>query len=211
MAIKSISDLYNFSLFIFDLDNTIYNEKDYLFQAYMAIADKFARIIPSYNKNELYHILKDLYMKEGRERVFDKFLDTVRLDHNHMPECLEILRTFKPEKPLIIDKVLMKFLRSLIKLKKSIYILTNGNTGQQKNKIKHIQWDGLDEHICFVFADEIEPKPSPAGVFYILRMTGFENSRTIFIGDKETDRVCAENSNVSYFDIKSLTELFLYQ
>jgi HAD superfamily hydrolase (TIGR01549 family) len=207
MVIKSISDLYVFSLFIFDLDNTIYNEEDYLFQAYMAIADRFAHIIPDYNSKELYNILKDLYFKEGREKLFDKFLNIVNLDKSYLTDCLNILRTFKPEKPLFINKEVQEFIRSLESMGKSIFILTNGNTDQQKNKIRNILWDGLDENIRFIYADEIESKPSPAGVLYILRITGIESKSAIFIGDRETDRICAENSGISYLDIRHLSEL----
>jgi HAD superfamily hydrolase (TIGR01549 family) len=207
MAIKSISDLYEFSLFIFDLDNTIYNEEDYLFQAYLAISDRFASIISDYNGKELYNILKDLYFKEGREKLFDKFLDIVNLDKSYLTDCLNILRTFKPEKPLIINEEVKELLMSLESMGKSIFVLTNGNTEQQKNKIKNILWDGMDETIRFIYADEIEPKPSPAGVLNILKITGIENKSAIFIGDKDTDRKCAENGGISYLDISYLSEL----
>ncbi|MCJ7449317.1 MAG: HAD family hydrolase [Bacteroidales bacterium] len=207
MAIKSISDFYNFSLFIFDLDNTIYKEEDYLFQAYEAIAEKFAGILPSCSKKALYATLKDLYLQQGRDKLFDKFLNAICLDKSYLPDCLKILRSFKPGKPLKIDKKVKKILNSLKNQGKSIFILTNGNVDQQKNKIKHINWDGLDKKIGFVFANEIEPKPSPAGVLHILKITGIERNRTIFIGDSEADKKCAQNSGISYLDISLLSEL----
>ena len=80
MVIRSISDFYSYSLFIFDLDNTIYNEEDYLFQAYMAIAGKIAGKILSFKKEQLFDIIIDIYQKEGREKLFNKFLMDVNLD-----------------------------------------------------------------------------------------------------------------------------------
>jgi phosphoglycolate phosphatase-like HAD superfamily hydrolase len=208
MARKSISDFYNFSLYIFDLDNTIYKEEDYLFQAYKAIAARFAEIIPDQSKNELFRILKDIYLKEGREKLFDKFLKMVSLDNSYLPDCLKILRSFVPEKPLEINKEVKKVLTYLKGQKKSVFILTNGNIVQQKNKIKHIQWDGLDKQIGFVFANEIEPKPSPAGVFHILEITGIQVEKTIFIGDSDIDQACAQNSGIRYLDVSVLSELY---
>jgi len=206
MAIKSISDFYNFSLFIFDLDNTIYKEEDYLFQAYKAIAAKFAEILPDQSKNELFRILKDLYLKEGREKLFDKFLKIVCLDNSYLPDCLKILRSFVPEKPIEINKKVKKVLTSLKRLGKSVFILTNGNIVQQKNKIKHIRWDGLDKQIGFVFANEIEPKPSPAGVYHILKITGIQVEKTILIGDSDIDQACAQNSGIQYLDVMHLPD-----
>jgi phosphoglycolate phosphatase-like HAD superfamily hydrolase len=204
MAIKSISDLYNFSLFIFDLDNTIYKEEDYLFQAYKAIAEKLAANIPSCTNESLYNILKDLYLQQGCDKLFDKFLDAIGLDKNYLPECLKILRSIKPSKPLEIDKKVKKILISLNSRSKSIFILTNGNVDQQKNKIKHIKWDGLDKKIGFVFANEIEPKPSPAGIIYILKSTGTAKDNAIMIGDSETDLKCASNGGIKFINISDL-------
>ncbi len=206
MAIKSNSDFHNFSLYIFDLDNTIYKEEDYLFQAYKAIAARFAEILPDQSKNELFRILKDLYLKKGREKLFDKFLKIVCLDNSYLPDCLKILRSFVPEKPLEINNKVKKVLTSLKRREKSVFILTNGNIVQQKNKIKHIQWDELDKQIGFVFANEIEPKPSPAGVFHILKITGIQVEKTIFIGDSDIDQACAQNSGIRYLDVSHLPD-----
>lgn len=204
MAIKSISDLYNYSLFIFDLDNTIYNEEDYLFQAYEAVASRFSDMAAGHDKKSLYETLKQLYYKEGREKLFDKFLASAGIDYSFMPECLNILRNFKPEKPLIIYNNAAEVLKNLSEKKKNIFILTNGNTDQQRNKIRNILWNGLDKHIRFIYADDIEPKPSPAGVHYILRITNTEPGNALFVGDKDTDRQCAESGGIAYLDVSGL-------
>ena len=65
----------------------------------------------------------------------------------------------------------------------------------------------LDSYINFVFADKIEPKPSPAGVLHILEVSGIEKAKTVFIGDSETDQACALNSGVNYLDVKLLPAL----
>lgn len=207
MVIKSISDLYNFSLFIFDLDNTLYNEEDYLFQAYGAIAEKFTVILPIYSRDELFTIIMDIYREQGWDKLFDKFLEVIGLDKNYIQDCLKILRTFNPEKPLIIYDKARQVLGELKKRNEKVFILTNGNADQQKNKILHIRWEGLDENIGFVCANDFEPKPSPAGVNYILEKTGIKKDKTIFIGDSETDRLCAQNSGVTFFNAGDLSGL----
>lgn len=208
MAIKSISDLLGYSLFIFDLDNTIYNEEEYLFQGYMAIAGRFDGIVAGYDREKLFNMLTGLYRENGREKLFDRFLEKISLDKSYITDCLNILRNFNAGEPLVMFKEAGELLRLLADREKKIFILTNGNSDQQRNKIRSIQWNGLDKHIRFIYADEIEPKPSAAGVLYILRITGTETTEAIFIGDKETDRVCAENGGISYLDIRSLPQLF---
>jgi HAD superfamily hydrolase (TIGR01549 family) len=204
MAKKSISDLYNFSLFIFDLDNTIYNEEDYLFQAYSAICDRFEGMVQGHDKKSLFGLMMQIYRMEGRDNLFDKFLTRAGIGEGYLEECLKILRTFSPEKQIEMYPKSEKILRFLIEKEKKIYVLTNGNSGQQKNKIRNLHWKGLDEKITFIMANEIEPKPSPAGIEHILKTAGIEKNSTVFVGDSEIDRKCAARGKVKFINIAVL-------
>jgi HAD superfamily hydrolase (TIGR01549 family) len=175
--------------------------------AYRAIAEEFGIIVPGNNINDLNRIIKNIYLQQGREKLFDKFLDTIGLDRSYLPRCLEILRSFELEKPMDPDKKVINILQSLVSMEKALYVLTNGNADQQRNKIKHIAWQGLDKSIRFIFADEIKPKPSPAGVEYIFRISGKSKNETIMIGDSETDFDCAENSGIAFLNVKSLKNI----
>jgi HAD superfamily hydrolase (TIGR01549 family) len=204
MAKKSISDFYNFLLFIFDLDNTIYNEEDYLFQAYSAICDRFAGIVQGHDKKSLFSLMMQIYRQEGRDNLFDKFLSRARIGGGYLEECLKILRTFSPEKQIEMYPKSEKILRFLIEKEKKIYVLTNGNSGQQKNKIRNLLWKGLDEKITFIMANDIEPKPSPAGIEHILKIAGIAKDNTVFVGDSEIDRKCAALGKVKFVNIAVL-------
>lgn len=207
MEKRSIFDFYGFSLYIFDLDNTIYQEEDYLFQGYSSIAEYFTKIDSSRNTTKLLQILKNIYQTEGRDQLFNKFLKTINLDDSHIAICLNILRTFDPGEKILIYSIVRTLLSYLINKKKIIYVLTNGNTLQQKNKIKNIDWAGLDKSINFVFANESEPKPSPAGVEYILNISGIEKNKAVMIGDSETDHNCAKNSGITFYNVENLSDI----
>jgi len=204
MAKKSISDLLNFSLFIFDLDNTIYNEEDYLFKAYEAICEKFAGKAKGLDKKLLFGTMIEIYRKEGRAKLFDKFLSRTGINHGYLTECIEILRNFHVDKQIEPFPKSAGILEVLIKKNKKIFILTNGNPVQQHNKIRSIKWKGLDESITFILANEIEPKPSPAGIIHILKLTGTEKNRAVFIGDSLTDQECALRGEIQFVNIEYL-------
>jgi HAD superfamily hydrolase (TIGR01549 family) len=205
MAIESLSDFYKYSLFIFDLDNTIYNEEDYLFQAYKAISQKLGGLTNRHNKNDLFTLMMEIYRKEGREKLFDKFLAGSGIDSGYLAVCLKILRSFNPEKRIEINPKMEKILRSLVEKQKQIFVLTNGNPEQQRNKIRNILWNGLDEKITFILANEIEPKPSPEGIRHILKLTGIEKDKTILIGDSKVDLDCASRGEIRFVNIADLT------
>jgi HAD superfamily hydrolase (TIGR01549 family) len=207
MAIRSISDFYSFSLYIFDLDNTIYKEEDYLFEAYKNIAASIVTKIPSLNEEVLYMTLRKLYDTEGRTRLFNKLLIPFDPEQQLLQDCLHVLRSFKPERKYDIFPEIKPVLSELVSRKKTVFILTNGNPEQQRNKIHNIQWEGFDRSISFLFADELEPKPSPAGVEYILNNSGIDKNKAIMIGDSEDDCNCAGNSGISFIDVKVLSGL----
>lgn len=205
MVIESLSDFYKYSLFIFDLDNTIYNEEDYLFQAYKAISQKLGGLTNRHNKNDLFTLMMEIYRKEGREKLFDKFLAGAGIDSGYLAVCLKILRSFNPEKRIEINPKMEKIMRSLVEKQKQIFVLTNGNPEQQRNKIRNILWNGLDEKITFILANEIEPKPSPEGIRHILKLTGIEKDKTILIGDSKVDLDCASRGEIRFVNIADLT------
>jgi phosphoglycolate phosphatase-like HAD superfamily hydrolase len=145
-----------------------------------------------------------LYETEGRSNLFNKFLEPFDPDLHFLPLCLHVLRTFTPERKYNIFPEIKIVLKELVRKNKHIAVLTNGNIEQQKNKIENIKWEKLDRSLCFVFADEFEPKPSPAGVEYILKNSGIGKNSTIMIGDSKDDRDCAVNSGIEFLDIKTL-------
>jgi len=205
MGIKSTSDILGYRIFIFDLDNTIYNEEEYLFQGYAAIAHYLATVSGDFNENEILSELIDTYRAEGRERLFDKVLTKIAHDNSLLSECVNILRTFKVTKKLTIAQPVRQLMLKLLENNRQIYILTNGNPDQQKNKAGNIDWGPLKNHFTVLYANELEPKPSAKGITMILNISGRDKSETLFIGDSLTDRLCAQNGGVDFMDVRDLS------
>jgi len=210
MAIKSKSDLYRFRVFIFDLDNTIYNEEEYLFQGYAAVSRFIAGLSKTASEKKIYDELKALYLTEGRTRLFDKIACRSGLDNNIVKECVRILHSFHVEKQLTLNAGVKELFEDLTKLQREVFILTNGNKTQQENKVNNIDWGGLKGHIRVFYASEIEPKPSPAGVKAILSVAGCREADAVFIGDSEVDRLCASNSGIEYIDVSALSDVMCF-
>jgi HAD superfamily hydrolase (TIGR01549 family) len=79
-------------------------------------------------------------------------------------------------------------------------VITNGNPQQQKNKIKQINWQGLDSKIRFILANEFIPKPNP-GSFKETNIKQTELSQTVYIGDSNTDEEFAANIGIAFIHI----------
>ncbi len=143
-----MKSLINYGVVIFDLDNTLYCEDDYL------------SVLP-------------------------------KLTQNNLQEYLEIRRTAKVK--INLYPMMKKMLIDLLLMGKNIAVLTNGNVQQQKNKVAQLDWP--EGKILFVYASEIEPKPSPRGLHYIMNKLGTD---AVFIGDSETDKQAAESAKIDF-------------
>lgn len=198
---------WQYKCYVFDLDNTLYDEREYLFSAYKEIsvflADKYNLL-----SEDIFNYLIESFDRTGREKLFDKLLNHFFIDENMMDLLLKILRNHKLEKKIVLFPIMKSILQELIKKDKSIYVLTNGNIIQQRNKAENIKWNKI-KGIKFVFANEVEPKPSPKGLFFIKNDCDVNLNEMLFIGDSKTDELCALNANVDFKQIDEFQNLKL--
>lgn len=194
-----MNEFDKYSHILFDLDNTIYDESDYLYPAYKEIAiDSEVRF--GIDQTTMYNFLKSNFETSGRVNLFSKMIVTFSLPEYYLENCLFILRNIKLQKPLEIFPHVHQLLVDSIQCSKTICVITNGNPQQQKNKIKQINWQGLDSKIRFILANEFIPKPNP-GSFKETNIKQTELSQTVYIGDSNTDEEFAANIGIAFIHI----------
>ena len=192
----------NYDYFIFDLDDTIYAEKDYLFQQYARIA-AYIESKYAYPSPIIKSWLEHRFLTKGRDRLFDELITHYSLSQSDFSQFLLILRTEKlPEKLKVFPKI-KTFFELLIERKKKIFVITNGNVDQQKNKISHLDWEGMLEKINFIYANETRVKPH-SDSFYQSGIQDNEKTRSIMIGDSDSDQLFASNVGINFLFVHNL-------
>ena len=200
----SKSELINkYSLFVFDLDDTLYKESDYLFKGYRAIADYLVEKGYGSTANEYYEYLINEYKERGRKKLFDRFLSHYCIPVE-MNVLLDILHNQKVN--IVLEKKASDFLDLLVEQKKTIYILTNGNIQQQKNKVRLLRLEEFYPQIKIVYASALEPKPSPLSLFLIMEQENKKAKDMVFIGDSAVDELTANNANVDFIYIQNIKQ-----
>lgn len=187
----------DYQLYIFDLDNTLYNENDYLFGAYREIASKLGN-------EAIGNYLVQTFQREGRNGLFDKMVQHFSLNKDVIPGCLEILRTYKPREKFRMYPQMRVLLENLNRKNKRLALLTNGHPQQQKNKAENIIPELSLFFPLIVFANEMKKKPSPDGVHYILEQDGIDKENCIMIGDDVSDELTAKNAGVDFIYAQEL-------
>tara|TARA_Y100001954_G_C15604304_1_gene499636 strand:+ start:35 stop:652 length:618 start_codon:yes stop_codon:yes gene_type:complete len=192
----------NYQNFIFDLDDTLYDEILYLKHAYNRISEHIA-VKFGYSKKIIFSYLISEFLHFGRHKLFDKLLDEFKLRKENINDILNILRTVHFENKLSLNSESYKVLSFLIKNKKRVFIVTNGNIVQQKNKVNNIDWRGFENNINFIYANEFERKPSNMSFLHLVKFFKINRKDTIMIGDSVVDENFAINSKIKFMYIDS--------
>jgi putative hydrolase of the HAD superfamily len=188
---------------LFDLDGTMYDEWDYLSSAYRGIAkDLEGRF--GISRLRIYQFLEGEFLARGRAGLFNKMIDAFSIPPEYLPEALSILRNVKISDKLNFYTGIKECLEWLIHRGKKIFIVTNGNIVQQKNKINHIEFCGLLKHIQVIYAEEIKPKPDPGIFFYLKDKFRIRQEEVVMVGDSPTDELFAAAAGISFIHANNI-------
>lgn len=157
---------------IFDLDDTLYSEKDYVKSGYKAIAEHFPEII------------------DGDKKLWDAFLngekaiDTVFAAAGMEDKKLEALEVYREHIPTIVLYDGVADMLERIKMsEKKIGIITDGRPEGQRNKIAALDLK-VDEIIVTDELGGIEyRKPNPRAFELMKKKMQLDYNRMAYIGD----------------------------
>lgn len=187
-----------FKNIIFDFDNTLYDERQYLFPVFQSIATSYASNDCS-AENELFNFLCLTFTLEGRENLYDKLIKRYNISSLSIDSMLEIQRNIELPVKLQLFPEAAYVIQSQLALNKNLFIATNGNKQQQLNKLSQLQWGTINySMIRPYFACDYKPKPSPDVILAIINDFQLAPSETVFVGDAITDEDCARNAGICF-------------
>jgi len=183
--------------FVFELDNVIYPEKDHLFQVYYLFAS-FLEYTELLDAKVITDLMVVTYNEEGKDKVFDKVKEKFGVDEKYRINFQHLLITVKLPLKLLIFKTILDMLQEIVVDRKKIFIVTNGNPAQQLNKIRQVEWHGLEGYLTCYFAEELLPMPEPDVLDHLIKEHGLTRKEVIMIGDSEAGSGTAEASGIDY-------------
>lgn len=181
---ENLIHLNNYHNIIFDLDNTVYDQRDFDFEVYTQLFNS-----PVLANNLLTYKQK---MPYGYTKLFNDFLDKENIDKS-VKECIDFYRSYEPK----LDNC-PSLLPLISSLKNSnIYLISNGYKKLQLNKIKALKLLNSFKKIIILDPSEtIHLKPDSKAFVQLNIST--ENS--IYIGDNlEIDKQFAINANIEFY------------
>ncbi|TCK84851.1 HAD family hydrolase [Albibacterium bauzanense] len=203
----SYSDIdTNKNVFIFELDDVLYPQQDYILQVYYLFAN-FLEYTESFPPAaELTEFLKKSYLQHGSEGVFKKASAVFGIDTKYEENFNRLHSSAQLPLKLLLYPSVLELLKSLFSDQKSVYIFTKGNPLIQLNKLKHLDWQGLDRKLKVYFYDELKLLPDIDPLDYIINENGLKASEVVLIGRVESDRREGEQRGISYLNVSNFLE-----
>jgi putative hydrolase of the HAD superfamily len=167
------------TVIVFDLDDTLYNELDYLISAYKSIATELDPL----NSKKLFSVIFSMY--RNNQDVFSY------LSNIYSIEKSLLLTMYRNHFPRIKLDVRIKELLQLIKNNSGkLAVLTDGRSITQKNKLKSLEMLETFDYISI--SEEIDAiKPSLKG--FQLIENYFKATNYYYIGDNISKDFIAPN------------------
>lgn len=145
------------SLVVFDLDDTLYNEFDYLNSAFREIAE----VINSYNISDIHDEMIGWY-KEGKD-VFENIIKKYSPDLSKA----QIIRKYREHMPNVkLFDDAQKFIDKLAGYNIKMALVTDGRSITQRNKISALGLENIFEKV--VISEEINSEKPSSKNFEIL-------------------------------------------
>jgi phosphoglycolate phosphatase-like HAD superfamily hydrolase len=189
-------------VFVFELDDVLYPKKDYDLQVYYLFSAflEFQEAFPP--ANDLVTFFKKAYENQGTGNLFEKAQEVFGFDAKYKENFERLHREARLPLKLLLFQNVLTLLQDMVIDRKQIFIVTGGNPEQQLNKIKQIEWHGLEQYLKLYFADEIRPKPDIGVLAYLMKENGLKSLDILLFGNDTADEEFARASEIDYIAIQ---------
>jgi phosphoglycolate phosphatase-like HAD superfamily hydrolase len=185
--------------FIFELDNVLYPEKDYLLQVYYLFAS-FLEYTEMLDAKAMVKTMTETYEQEGHKAVFDALQKEFSIDIKYAQNFQILLGNAKLPLKLLLYQQMLDLMQEIVVDRKKLFIVTNGNPQQQLNKIRQVEWHGLEQYLICYFANEYASKPEPDAIHTLIQEHNLQRRDILMIGSTKADELSAEASGIDYLD-----------
>ncbi|MBO9675793.1 MAG: HAD hydrolase-like protein [Sphingobacteriaceae bacterium] len=181
---------------IFELDDVLFPEKDYLLQVYYLFA-QFIEYTEQINAQSILGFMRTEYENNGVEKLFEKTAGQFGIDTKYEHNFNLLHQNARLPLKLLLYKNMLEFMQELVVDRKQIVIVTAGNPEQQLNKIKQTEWNGLEQYLKVYFVDELGQ--SKAEIFQnILNDNNLLVNQALVVGANKIDEQQSKSINLQY-------------
>jgi FMN phosphatase YigB (HAD superfamily) len=189
--------------FILGFDNVIYPEKDYLLQVYYLFSE-FLAYTEQMDSAKIIAFMQAEFASNGAQQIFEKTAAAFNIPSKYKENFLLLHENARLPLKLLMYQQVLAFLQDVVVNRKEIILLIDGNPVQQLNKIKQLEWQGLEQYLRVYFSEEYAPKPSLEVIEFIMKQHNLNKKDLLIIGDTSVDEIYAASINVNYLPVSEI-------
>ena len=138
---------------IVELDDVLFPKKDYDLQVYYLFA-QFLEMTGEQSAADIVQFLKKQEDWASEEENFEKLLRKFDFVGKYRSNFDRLYKTARLPLKLFMYQKMLDFLSVAISNGTQIFVVTSGDPETQLNKIKQINWQGLEQYIKVFFIEE---------------------------------------------------------
>lgn len=194
--------LKKYQIIIFDLDDTIYPQKNYDNPALLSVSKYLSKKISLDEKKIFLNLRRIKPLRRGKKpnKIFDSFLQKFSKNENKIlvKKLVNIFQSYSCTE-LKNSPSLKKTLGELC-IYKDLFLVTNGNLNRQLKKIKYL---GISKYFRKIFIlDGVKKKlkPSINDLNYLVKyLNKNKEKKAVFVGDNlVSDKNFAKNLKINF-------------
>ena len=189
--------------FIFGLDDVIYPEKDYLLQVYYLFSE-FIEYSEQLNAKEILGFMQAEYSHHGNVNLFEKTANKFKINEKYKANFMLLHENARLPLKLLLFQNVLSFLQEIVVERKSIYLLVSGFPLMQLNKIKQMEWHGLEQYLKLYFSQELEPVLSQKSLDFIIEENNLNKEDSLYVGFGNSDNDIAKRAGLEFLDVIKL-------
>lgn len=176
---------------LFEVDDVLFPKKDYLLQVYYLFAHllEYTETVPP--AAELTGFLKTAYEEHGETGLFDRAAEAFAIDKKYRVQFEGMHKTARLPAKLLLYQAMLDLMREAYQDGKQLLVFTAGDPVVQLNKLRHIEWNGMDKVIKVYFREELRAKGHDP-FDYLLGQHGLQAGDVLYIhAGEDTDAALA--------------------
>lgn len=174
---------------LIDLDDTLYDEGDYVRSGFRVVAARLSLLFPGASEARIYQGMLTELNANGRGMVFDRALE--QIGQSPEPDLVaSLVDVYRGHQPKIgLWPGVAETLRSLRRSFR-LAIVTDGTEVMQRRKVQALGVEGLVHQVAYCWGLGA-PKPSPEAYYAALRNLGVRPDEAVVIGDNPAHDMAA--------------------
>lgn len=138
---------------IITLDDALYPKKDYLLQVYYLFSE-FMAYSEQIDAKAIVDFMSEEYNTHGEQALFKKTAAKFDIPEKYEQNFNLLFETARLPLKLLLFKNVLSLLQEVVVDRRPIFILVEGNPAEAINKIKQIEWNGLEQYLKVYFTVE---------------------------------------------------------